>query len=369
VISDGIESSLNRNERSGINIFRLDLLPFLRSGVQTHQFCSYDRAGDDYDFDYFALYMEPDGECVILDAFGPGCLIRHQMKIWHDNQIYKGVRICYVFDDEPTPRVDMDVSQFFSQDNPLGIFQSPLAFDGKDRFRILYDPMFFRNRLRVCLCPQPGGGPATVAQPWIGRSNLFPIHRYHCYNYTYGLYSEDPGLTSWTPTAGRHMMPALLEALNRSGLDSEPKSSQGVEQRSVNRTIGVGQTATLWDKSGVAGSISVLHIKINAANREDAVVNTWLKINFDQSTTDFEVPEKYTKGKSKITVRIEFVSSKTGRWNEYRYWIFSYGEPFPIERPDCRFHKAIKFDAETCQRIVAEALGSFMRTQSDGVES
>jgi hypothetical protein len=40
--------------------------------------------------------------------------------------------------------------------------------------------------------------------------------------------------------------------------------------------------------------------------------------------SDFEVPAGYTKGKSKINIRIEFVSSETGRWDEYRYWIYSY---------------------------------------------
>jgi len=40
--------------------------------------------------------------------------------------------------------------------------------------------------------------------------------------------------------------------------------------------------------------------------------------------SDFEVPAKYTKGKSKISVRIEFVGSETGRWDEYHYWVYSY---------------------------------------------
>jgi hypothetical protein len=40
--------------------------------------------------------------------------------------------------------------------------------------------------------------------------------------------------------------------------------------------------------------------------------------------SDFEVPVRYTKGKSKINVRIEFVSSETGRWDEYHYWVYSY---------------------------------------------
>jgi len=36
------------------------------------------------------------------------------------------------------------------------------------------------------------------------------------------------------------------------------------------------------------------------------------------------VPAKYTRDKNKINVRIEFVSSETGRWDAYHYWIYSY---------------------------------------------
>ena len=45
----------------GMDAFlKIDDLPLLRTGVQTHQFCSYDRAGDNYDHEYFALYTEAE---------------------------------------------------------------------------------------------------------------------------------------------------------------------------------------------------------------------------------------------------------------------------------------------------------------------
>jgi hypothetical protein len=57
----------------------------------------------------------------------------------------------------------------------------------------------------------------------------------------------------------------------------------------------------------------------------------WYSVDYEKTyrgirwvDSDFEVPAKYTRGKSKINVRIEFVGSKTGRWDEYRYWVFSY---------------------------------------------
>lgn len=76
-----------------------------------------------------------------------------------------GVHIRYYFDDEEQPRVDMDVSTFFSAKNPLGIFRYPLAVDGGDDFRVLYCPMFFKKRLKVALSHSfgDGEGPSALA--------------------------------------------------------------------------------------------------------------------------------------------------------------------------------------------------------------
>ena len=52
----------------------------------------------------------------------------------------KGINIRYYFDDEEKPRVDMDVSTFFSEKNPRGIFRDPLAMNGGDDFRMLRQP-------------------------------------------------------------------------------------------------------------------------------------------------------------------------------------------------------------------------------------
>src|SRR5215469_10120797 len=206
----------------GPGSFRPDALPFLRTGVQTHQFCTYDRAGDNFDWEYFPLYTDTNGECVIFDAMGPGCLYRQHMNIWGGATNYNSIQIRFYFDDESKPRIDMDVSTFFSTNNPLGIFQQPvLAFDGKDplngkdRFRILYHPFFFKQRLKIALSSEPGG-PPTVLEPWT-RTTKHPDwngRHFHWYQYTYQLFTDDPGLDSWTSEAGRRMVPVLLDAWN-----------------------------------------------------------------------------------------------------------------------------------------------------------
>ena len=79
-----------------------------------------------------------------------------------------------------------------------------------------------------------------------------------------------------------------------------------------------------------------------ANNRQEARVfidgqlvaeRPWYSVDYEKAfrnirwfDSDFDVPVRYTKGKSKITVRIEFVSSETGRWDEYHYWVYSFAK-------------------------------------------
>ncbi len=276
--------------------FQLEMLPFLRTGMQTHQFCSYDRAGDNFDWEYFPLYTDTNGDCVIFDAMGPGCLYRQHMNIWAGPQT-RGIQIRFYFDNESKPRIDMDVSTFFSTNNPLGIFQPPvLAFDGKDpikgkdRFRILYHPMFFKKRLKVALSADPGG-PPTVLEPWTSNAK-HPDGggpHYHWYQYTYQLFTDDPGLDSWTPEAGRRMVPALLDAWN---IDDEHARGdlKGSKEKTVTSKIRPGKTAMLW-KSRQTGVLTALHFQMIPTNNMDALFNSWLKINFDgASNPQIEAP-------------------------------------------------------------------------------
>ncbi len=292
--------------------FRVDTLPFLQAGVQTRQFCTYDRAGDNRDQEYFPLYTDTNGECVIFDAMGPGCLYRQQMNIWFANPVYKGIHIKYYFDDEPKPRVDMDVSTFFSTNNP--IFQPPLAFDGydpvkkRDRFRNLYHPMYFRKRLKVALSSEPGG-PTSVSEPWTGPvakdPNQGPDH-VHWYQYTYRLFPEDPGLDSWTPDAGRRMMPALIDAWNVNDADS--KLIQGSKEKNITSKIKPGKTATLW-KNREAGIITALHLQIVPTNNAYALFNPWLKITFDGAAQpQIEAPLGSFFGLRPTQLRVSYAS-------------------------------------------------------------
>jgi hypothetical protein len=305
--------------------FQVDSLPFLRTGVETHQFCSYDRAGDNYDWQYFPLYMDTNGECVIFDAMGPGCLYRHHMNIWHNAPIYKGIHIRYYFDDETKPRIDMDVSTFFSTNNPLGIFESPLAYNGKTRFRLMYHPMYFKERLKVSLSALPGGGPPAVSTPWEGRNTNAPGyggHHFHWYEYTYQLFAEDPGLQSWTPEMGRQMMPALRSVWSANFSPNTFRSVGGDKEDSVTRKVRAGKTTALW-KSRKAGSIAAFRLRIGPTNNVDALFNTWLKITFDDAASpQIEAPLGCFFGAYRTSLKSSYASLLLGYSNNTAYCCF-----------------------------------------------
>jgi hypothetical protein len=77
-----------------------------------------------------------------------------------------------------------------------------------------------------------------------------------------------------------------------------------------------------------------------ANNRQEARVyidgqlvteRQWYSVDYEKTyrgirwfDSDFQVPERYTRGKSKLNVRIEFVGSQSGRWDEYHYWVYSW---------------------------------------------
>ncbi len=256
-------------------------LPLLRKGIQTHQFCSYDRAGDNYDHEYFSLYTDKNGELVLFDAYGPGVLLRQQMNVWHENT--DDVHIRYYFDDEPQPRIDMDISQFFSEENPLGLFREGLSDNGGKDYRILYGHMPFRKRLKVTLTREPGGPGMNDFSPWTGRYDSIPGRRSHWYQYTYHLFSEDQGEASWSATPD--MSATLHEWKEYRNAHRHPH----VNKHRRTAEIGAGQSHELLHIAG-SGALESLFFKLEPLE-PDALFNTWLKIYFDdRPTASVDVP-------------------------------------------------------------------------------
>jgi len=258
-------------------------LPYLRTGVQTHQFSSYDRAGDNYDADYFAIYKEPNGECVLFDSFGPGCLYRLHANFWNGD--LTGINIRFYFDGEAKPRIDMDVTKFFSPENPLGLFKEPYGHIGFG-WRFLYQPFFYKHRLKVALSREPfGERPLWDKLPWLGRYDKHPERRNHWYNFTYHTYTEGDSVRSWAKPFDMSTVATLWDPKKL----GEPIGNQaGKKVLIATPSVSPGTTSTLWTLKG-QGAITAIRVKIDRSE-VNALFDTWLVIRFDDKAPQVSVP-------------------------------------------------------------------------------
>lgn len=139
-----------------------ELLPYwLPDGTQVRQFISYDPSGGNSTsyFGTWRRYVDSNNETVIFDEYGPGCLYRQQMNIWHSG-ISGSARIKYYFDDEATPRLNMTMDAFFGYNQQYTApFNAPLTyFDNQPgccfssaNFAICYYPFPFQRRLKITI--------------------------------------------------------------------------------------------------------------------------------------------------------------------------------------------------------------------------
>ncbi|MGH7981492.1 MAG: DUF2961 domain-containing protein, partial [Limisphaerales bacterium] len=186
-------------------------------------------------------------------------------------------------------------------------------------------PMFFKKRLKVCLSALPGGGPATVLEPWRGNYKKAPGYdgrHWHWYQYTYQVFANDPGLDSWTPEKGRQMMPALLSDWSAKGPPHNFRSAKGASEASVTRQVGPGKTAVLWKFRGAA-SVAMLRVRIEPTNNADALFNTWLKITFDNAPVpQIEAPLGCFFGAYRTSLKSSYASLLLGYSNSTAYCRF-----------------------------------------------
>lgn len=232
-----------------------ELLPLLAlPGTETKQFASVDLSGGNADgdlFGAFAKYVDSNGDLVIFDEFGPGCLYRQQINVWlafvrDGTTPDRGdARILYYFDDEPTARIDMTINELFGGRSPP--FEDPLVFMedvplplGRMRhFAISYYPLPFQQRLRIAVRPNEtwGSDPFT----W--------------YQFTHLIYPRATRVRSWP--AGAADTQAVRDQWQHVG--SDPKPSAGNVVATSTARVASGGAATLFSVRG-EGSIASLRL-------------------------------------------------------------------------------------------------------------
>ena len=179
--------------RAGLNTMEHpELLPFFQpDGTETKQFISYSPTGGNGDgsFDYcYFKYIDANGEFVIFDEYGPGCLYRQQFNVWFMNQFPAAgnAHIKYYFDNSATPVINMTLNDFFG--GSMAPFNSPFCFMNDSKFfAIEYYPFAFRTRLKITT--------DTDFHALFGSLDL------GCwYQYTYHTYPTGTDVLTWSGT-------------------------------------------------------------------------------------------------------------------------------------------------------------------------
>src|SRR5690606_30441415 len=150
----------------------------------TKQFISYDTTGGNEDggFDKFQRYIDENGEWVIFEEIGAGCLYRMQMNIWWKRQfdedmgisfeVYQhfsegvlpvdaSTRIKFYFDHAAEPMIDETTEDFFGRSQKYMVpFDDPfMVFDAYlNGFAINYYPFAFKRHLKITMTPQQHRG-------------------------------------------------------------------------------------------------------------------------------------------------------------------------------------------------------------------
>ena len=275
---------------------KIERLPLLYPyGAKKNREITYDASGGN-GFGLFQAmfkkYVDPKGEIVFFDAYGPGCLYRQQMNIWSSRGIgvnNKNIRIRYYFDDEPEPRIDVPVYEFFNGEHPP--VTSPFAFRQKEAFGIVYYPFSFKERLRV-----------TLADTMLVRMVKDSIETTcNWYQYDYITFPAGTKVNSWNP------VDAYEKTVRQqwTNVGEDPKNETG--NQSVEKTLSIrqGESAVVFDGKGQA-SIAGIQLKLEPFTPE-TFYNTYIRMEWDNMPAAVDLPLSYFFGGGGI---------KDNKWND-----------------------------------------------------
>ncbi len=188
-------------------IAAFDSYPLLLPGTQARYLSSFDRTGgndDGFDGTYSALYVDERGEHVLFDEKGPGAVYTMWFTSRENGWAALGFgRLRFYFDDEPTPRLEIDADDLFSGRRPP--FEPPFAFHS---------------------FTSSGGYVSYLPFPFARRLKITSERRVGFYNIYFHTVSTDQHVTSWTGREDRAIVSAMWNAPGR-----DPKPAADAEVR------------------------------------------------------------------------------------------------------------------------------------------
>ena len=284
---------------------RLDLLPYILEGTQVRQVSSRDRSGendDGFTGNYSSLYIDGNGEYVLFDEIGSGCLYRFWMTYASSPADYPDRRLRFYFDNEVTPRLDLSITEFF--DGVGAPLEFPLVgpFNQSSHGCYCYLPFPYRERLKITLSDLP-----------------------YFYNMTYHRFDSPDGITSWT---GNEDISTVLGQWSATG--SDPKSALSNLTVSGTMPLATGATGTLFS---AAGEGVIQSIKLDPSpNSVNILSGVRLRMNWDGGDPEVDVPlgDFFGSGRQEFNVLSLPVGMRTaGDW--YCYFPMPYWQSATIE--------------------------------------
>lgn len=237
-------------------LLQFDRLPELLEGTRAMQVSSHDRNGQNYDGwfgTYSHLYQDENGEYVLLDERGAGCVYR----MWTTFDVNYGMatnRFRVYFDDEILPRIDTTLGSFFSGTNTPFLF--PLTGDANvsSGGYFNYVPLPYQQRCKI-----------TVSG----------VRERFYYNFTYHSVDSADGVQTWT---GLEDLSDVKRMWSSAGTDPKAYDELPSVSQSLVDIPAFGMT-NLFEQSD-AGVISVLKIDPGAAT-ESSLTNVWIRMTWD----------------------------------------------------------------------------------------
>lgn len=278
------------------NVQHIPLL--FHNSSATRQVSAYDISSGNNDGSYtrsFVRYYDRNGEAVIFDEYGPGCLYRQQMNVWVGyggkslllfNPDETNARIKYYFDDEKKPRLDLSMDDLFAGrikpfDLPLvfmddGTFEIPPRYDiNRGRFATMYYPFNFSKRLKITFVPN---------KDWNFRETTW-------YQNTFIIYPKNEPVSSWNskeidnPEVRRQW----------ANLGQDPKNNKGNVTLKREFPVARRKETVIAELKG-QGSISSIKLKMEPFTKE-TFYETNIKIYWDNAITPaVDVPLGYFFG-------------------------------------------------------------------------
>jgi hypothetical protein len=258
-------------DRGVAQLLSFERLPFLKSGTRIEYIGSMDKTGGNWD-NWWELYLDANGEYVIFDAEGPGCIYSF-LSFLSDDTTFR-----FYFDGEKTPRAVLKSQQEKppkqSEFGTKAPFVFPLAEDWRKvpgtiaNVRRIWLPMAFRKSCRITSTARHTSPPNDMGYGGI----------------EYQVYATADGVETFDPKADYSALTAMF---NNPGRD--PKSTKGNQAVRGELELAAGRSRTIYERSGEE---SIASIVLDFKPVSMAVLReTWIRIFWeDEKSPSVECP-------------------------------------------------------------------------------